>query len=49
MAKRKVWNTKTKAFQYVPEHWLNHPVLGRDFTEKPPVKSGPTKEVKKDA
>lgn len=30
------YNTRTKEFQDIPEHWIGHPVLGEDWTLTPP-------------
>lgn len=46
---KKVWNKKSQAWVYVPEHWLGHPVLGRDFTLAPPKESGKVEGGKKNA
>lgn len=38
--KIKVYNSRGEA-QYIPEHWVDHPVLSKGFTLKPPVKTEP--------
>lgn len=32
----KVWNIKTKRWEYVPAHWVDHPRLGKDFRKDKP-------------
>ena len=38
--KTKVFSKKTGNELYVPEHWVNHPVLGKGFTTKRPTQKG---------
>lgn len=30
------YNTRTKEFQDIPEHWIGHPIWGEDWTLTPP-------------
>lgn len=30
------YNTRTGAFQDIPEHWIGHPIWGEDWTLTPP-------------
>lgn len=46
MTKVQVRNTRTGETQWVPEHWVGHPVLGKEFK---PVTTGdkPAKQAAK--
>ena len=30
------YNTRTRVFQDIPEHWIDHPIWGTDWTPTPP-------------
>lgn len=30
------YNTRTRVFQDIPEHWIGHPIWGVDWTLTPP-------------
>lgn len=30
------YNTRTRVFQDIPEHWIGHPIWGADWTLTPP-------------
>ena len=30
------YNTRTRVFQDIPEHWIDHPIWGDDWTLTPP-------------
>ena len=30
------YNTRTRVFQDIPEHWIDHPIWGEDWTLTPP-------------
>ena len=30
------YNTRTRVFQDIPEHWIGHPIWGEDWTLTPP-------------
>lgn len=42
----RAWNTRTNKWQYIPGHWLEHPIWGADFLADKPAEVEDRKVVK---
>lgn len=42
----RVWNIRTNDWQYIPSHWLGHPIWGTDFLADKPAEVEDRKVVK---
>ena len=42
----RAWNIRTNDWQYIPSHWLGHPIWGADFLADKPAEVEDRKVVK---